>query len=137
MRLIYPPADPEPYWVWCDFPAESDHFVLQFRRLVGEQHEAKVTGNSHLRRQFILELLRHTALAGLDRGFLLGGKKAFYWELRDVVYYNGLTKDQFFQRYRRLGASGNYLHAYFAHIFLKDDAGKNTTEKKADSHLYL
>ncbi len=54
------------------------------------------------------------------------------WEVRDEIYYDGLTKDAFFKRYRVLGATGQYLHAYFVHIFLRNDAGK-----QADSHLYL
>lgn len=137
MRILYPPGDPEPYTTWCDFPKGSDHFILQFRRYVGEQHEAKVTNNPNLRRQFILEILKQASVTGLDRHFLLGGRKAFYWQFCDAVYYDGLTKDRFFQRYRTLGATGNYLHAYFANLFLKNDAGKNNAEKKADSHLYL
>ncbi len=83
------------------------------------------------------EDLRHSALTGLGRRFLLGGRKSFYWEFCDELYHDGLTKDQFFRRYRVLEATGNYLHAYFANLVLKDDAGKNAAEKRTDSHLYL
>ncbi len=137
LRLIYPPGDPEPYWIWCDFPASSDFFYLQFRRGVGKQHEEKVKGDVTVRRHFIRKILKHAALAGLDPHFLMAGERPLYWEFRDVIYYDGLTKDEFFRRYRALGATGQYLHASFNHLFLKDGGGKNGAGNGSNSHLYL
>ncbi len=58
---------------------------------------------------------------------------AIYWEYRALINYDGVTKDQFFRRYHVLGASGQYIQADFANLFLKN----NDAERKADSLIVL
>ncbi len=124
-------APPVPLMILCEFPKGQDLLRMMHRTNVNSGHKLLVDENPDIRQQFIGKIFELSLLSNVLYNFHLGGpQEPYYWIFADELYFDGLTKDTFFARFRKIGDISKFFLNLFGRMFLKQEQGFDAKEFK-------